>query len=42
MLAQIIAIGIIVISAVWYVVVKARQKSRGINVDYAFKEIPPE
>jgi basic amino acid/polyamine antiporter, APA family len=42
MLAQIIAIGIIVISAVWYVVVKARQKARGINVDYAFKEIPPE
>jgi putative Mn2+ efflux pump MntP len=42
MLAQIIAIGIIVISGVWYVVVKARQKSRGINVDYAFKEIPPE
>ncbi len=42
MLAQIIAIGIIVISAVWFVIVKARQKSRGINVDYAFKEIPPE
>jgi hypothetical protein len=42
MLAQIIAIGIIVVSAVWYVIVKARQKSRGINVDYAFKEIPPE
>ena len=42
MLAQVIAIGIIVISAVWYVIVKARQKSRGINVDYAFKEIPPE
>jgi basic amino acid/polyamine antiporter, APA family len=42
LLAQIIAIAIIVISAIWYVIVKARQKARGINVDYAFKEIPPE
>jgi hypothetical protein len=42
LLAQIIAIAIIVISALWYVVVKARQKSKGINVEYAFKEIPPE
>jgi len=40
--AQIIAFGIIVISAVWYILVKNAQKSRGINVDYAFKEIPPE
>ncbi len=40
--AQAIAFGIIVISAVWYILVKQGQKSRGINVDYAFKEIPPE
>jgi amino acid transporter len=40
--AQIIAFGIIIISAVWYLFSKQRQKSRGINVDYAFKEIPPE
>lgn len=40
--AQIIAFGIIVISAVWYILVKRAQKTRGINVDYAFKEIPPE
>jgi amino acid transporter len=40
--AQIIAIAILVISAVWYFVAKAAQKRRGINVDYAFKEIPPE
>jgi amino acid transporter len=40
--AQIIAFGIIVLSAVWYLVVKNRQKTRGINVDFAFKEIPPE
>jgi len=42
LLAQIIAFAIIVISAVWYLIVKRTQKARGINVDYAFKEIPPE
>jgi amino acid transporter len=40
--AQIIAFGIILISLVWYLLVKSAQKARGINVDYAFKEIPPE
>jgi amino acid transporter len=40
--AQLIAFGIIVLSALWYFFVKNAQKSRGINVDYAFKEIPPE
>ena len=40
--AQIIAFGIIILFAVWYLVVKNRQKTRGINVDFAFKEIPPE
>jgi APA family basic amino acid/polyamine antiporter len=40
--AQIIALGIIILSAVWYVITKNRQKTRGINVDVAFKEIPPE
>ena len=40
--AQIIAFGIILISLAWYLIVKNAQKSRGINVDYAFKEIPPE
>jgi len=39
---QIIAIGVIVISWVWYVIVKNGQKSRGIDVDFAFKQIPPE
>jgi amino acid transporter len=42
MWAQIIAFGIIILSAIWYIIVKNSQKSRGINVDYAFKEIPPE
>ncbi|HSR20521.1 MAG TPA: hypothetical protein VLL49_06370, partial [Anaerolineales bacterium] len=40
--AQILAFGIIVISAIWYVLAKNAQKARGINVEYAFKEIPPE
>jgi len=40
--AQIIAFGIIIISLIWYILVKNAQRSRGINVDYAFKEIPPE
>jgi hypothetical protein len=40
--AQIIALAIIVISAVWYLLAKNAQKARGINVDFAFKEIPPE
>ncbi len=40
--AQIIAVAIIVVSWVWYVLAKNNQKSRGINVDFAFKEIPPE
>jgi basic amino acid/polyamine antiporter, APA family len=40
--AQIIAFGLIVISAVWYLLVKRAQRTRGIDVDYAFKEIPPE
>ncbi len=41
-LAQIIAFGLIIICAIWYVLVKRSQRSHGINVDYAFKEIPPE
>ncbi len=39
---QVIAFGIILISWIWYMLAKNAQKSRGINVDYAFKEIPPE
>jgi uncharacterized oligopeptide transporter (OPT) family protein len=40
--AQIIAFGIIIVSALWYILAKRAQKARGINVEYAFKEIPPE
>ena len=40
--AQIIAFGIIIVSAVWYYLTKLGQKQRGIDVDFAFKEVPPE
>jgi hypothetical protein len=40
--AQIIAFSIIILSAIWYILAKRAQKARGINVEYAFKEIPPE
>ncbi|MCX6026642.1 MAG: APC family permease [Chloroflexi bacterium] len=41
-LAYSVVFGIIAVSAIWYFAAKAAQKRRGINVDYAFKEIPPE
>jgi hypothetical protein len=40
--AQIIAFGLILFCVVWYALTKRAQKARGINIDYAFKEIPPE
>ena len=33
---------ILLFSAAWYLVAKQVRRSSGINVDYAFKEIPPE
>jgi len=41
-LAYSVVFGIIAVSALWYFVAKTAQKRRGINVDFAFKEIPPE
>lgn len=41
-LAYTVVFGIIAVSAVWYILARRAQKARGINVDYAFKEIPPE
>lgn len=41
-LAYWVVFGIIAISAIWYFLAKRAQSARGINVDYAFKEIPPE
>ena len=40
--AQLIAIGVIVVSLIMYYAAKSAQKSKGIDVDFAFKEIPPE
>jgi len=40
--AQIIAFGIILLSAIWYIIAKNSQRSKGINVEFAFKEVPPE
>jgi amino acid transporter len=41
-LAYVVVFGVLVFSAAWYFIAKNAQKSKGINVDYAFKEIPPE
>jgi APA family basic amino acid/polyamine antiporter len=41
-LAYSVVFGVLLVSAVWYFLAKSAQKRRGINVDYAFKEIPPE
>jgi basic amino acid/polyamine antiporter, APA family len=41
-LAYSVVFGVLAFAAIWYFVAKNAQKSKGINVDYAFKEIPPE
>jgi len=41
-LAYSVLFGILGVSAIWYFLAKGAQSSKGINVDYAFKEIPPE
>jgi len=40
--AQILSFGIILFCILWYAWTKRLQRSKGINIDYAFKEIPPE
>jgi amino acid transporter len=40
--AQLIALGIVLVSVALYFWAKTSQKARGINVEFAFKEIPPE
>jgi amino acid transporter len=40
--AQILTFGIILFCILWYAWTKRAQKAKGINIDYAFKEIPPE
>jgi APA family basic amino acid/polyamine antiporter len=41
-LAYTVVFGVLIVSAIWYFLAKNAQKARGINVDFAFKEIPPE
>ncbi len=41
-LAYSVVFGVLAFAAVWYFLAKNAQKSKGIDVDYAFKEIPPE
>jgi basic amino acid/polyamine antiporter, APA family len=41
-LAYGVVFGVLAFSALWYLIVKNAQKTKGINVDFAFKEIPPE
>ncbi|HEU0236362.1 MAG TPA: amino acid permease [Candidatus Limnocylindrales bacterium] len=41
-LAYQVVAGILVFALGWYLVTKFARRSSGINVDYAFKEIPPE
>ncbi|HVM84843.1 MAG TPA: APC family permease [Candidatus Binatia bacterium] len=41
-LAHYVVIGVLVVAVVWYFAAKAYQSSRGIDVSFAFKEIPPE
>ena len=37
-----VVFGVLTVSVIWYFLAKMIQRSRGINVEYAFKEIPPE
>jgi hypothetical protein len=41
-LAYQVVLGILVFSAGWYAVTYFVRRSGGVNVEYAFKEIPPE
>jgi uncharacterized protein YacL len=42
LLAYQVVFGVLVVAIVWYFLARMVQRSHGINVDYAFKEIPPE
>jgi amino acid transporter len=41
-LAYTVVGGVLLFSAAWYFIAKTVRRSAGINVDYAFKEVPPE
>ena len=40
--SQMLTFGIILFCILWYAWTKRAQKAKGINIEYAFKEIPPE
>jgi basic amino acid/polyamine antiporter, APA family len=42
LLAYQVVFSVLVVPIVWYFLARMIQRSHGINVDYAFKEIPPE
>jgi len=42
MLANTVVGGVLLFSAAWYLIARQLRRSRGIDVSYAFKEIPPE
>jgi amino acid transporter len=41
-LAREVVLGVLAVSILWYIAMKQVQRSRGIDVAFAFKEIPPE
>ena len=41
-LANVVVGSVLVFSAAWYLIAKYVRSSRGIDVSYAFREIPPE
>ena len=41
-LAYTVVGGVLLFAGAWYFIAKAMRRSSGINVEYAFKEIPPE
>ena len=41
-LAYTVVGGVLLFSAAWYLIAKQLRRSSGINVDFAFKEVPPE
>jgi basic amino acid/polyamine antiporter, APA family len=41
-LAYTVVGGVLLFAAAWYLIAKQLRKSSGINVEYAFKEVPPE
>jgi len=38
----IVVAGVFLVCVVWYWIVRAYNKSKGIDVNYAFLEVPPE